>query len=229
MDTERIIPKHIAIIMDGNGRWAKKRMMPRLAGHREGMKRVIDIVRYASDLGVESLTLYAFSTENWRRPAQEVNGLMDLLIDYVKLQLKELMKENVQVRLLGEEITSRPAVRAAIDEAVSETSSNTGMILNLALNYGGRAELVHAFTTLKDKERITEEDISAALFTKGQADPDLIIRTGGDMRLSNFLLYQSAYAELYFTQTLWPDFKGPQLEEAIDDFNRRQRRFGNVE
>lgn len=229
MDTERIIPKHIAIIMDGNGRWAKKRMMPRLAGHREGMKRVIDIVRYASDLGVESLTLYAFSTENWKRPAQEVNGLMDLLIDYVKLQLKELMKENVQVRLLGEEITSRPAVRAAIDEAVSETSSNTGMILNLALNYGGRAELVHAFTTLKDKERITEEDISAALFTKGQADPDLIIRTGGDMRLSNFLLYQSAYAELYFTQTLWPDFKGPQLEEAIDDFNRRQRRFGNVE
>lgn len=229
MDTERIIPKHIAIIMDGNGRWAKKRMMPRLAGHREGMKRVIDIVRYASDLGVESLTLYAFSTENWRRPAQEVNGLMDLLIDYVKLQLKELMKENVQVRLLGEEITSRPAVRAAIDEAVSETSSNTGMILNLALNYGGRAELVHAFTTLKDKERITEEDISAALFTKGQADPDLIIRTGGDMRLSNFLLYQSAYAELYFTQTLWPDFKGPQLEEAIDDFNRRQLRFGNIE
>lgn len=229
MDTERIIPKHIAIIMDGNGRWAKKRMMPRLAGHREGMKRVIDIVRYASDLGVESLTLYAFSTENWRRPAQEVNGLMDLLIDYVKLQLKELMKENVQVRLLGEEITSRPAVRAAIDEAVSETSSNTGMILNLALNYGGRAELVHAFTTLKDNERITEEDISAALFTKGQADPDLIIRTGGDMRLSNFLLYQSAYAELYFTQTLWPDFKGPQLEEAIDDFNRRQRRFGNIE
>lgn len=229
MDTERIIPKHIAIIMDGNGRWAKKRMMPRLAGHREGMKRVIDIVRYASDLGVESLTLYAFSTENWKRPAQEVNGLMDLLIDYVKLQLKELMKENVQVRLLGEEIASRPAVRAAIDEAVSETSSNTGMILNLALNYGGRAELVHAFTTLKDKERITEEDISAALFTKGQADPDLIIRTGGDMRLSNFLLYQSAYAELYFTQTLWPDFKGPQLEEAIDDFNRRQRRFGNVE
>lgn len=229
MDTERIIPKHIAIIMDGNGRWAKKRMMPRLAGHREGMKRVIDIVRYASDLGVESLTLYAFSTENWKRPAQEVNGLMDLLIEYVKLQLKELMKENVQVRLLGEEITSRPAVRAAIDEAVSETSSNTGMILNLALNYGGRAELVHAFTTLKDKERITEEDISAALFTKGQADPDLIIRTGGDMRLSNFLLYQSAYAELYFTQTLWPDFKGPQLEEAIDDFNRRQRRFGNVE
>ncbi len=229
MDTERIIPKHIAIIMDGNGRWAKKRMMPRLAGHREGMKRVIDIVRYASDLGVESLTLYAFSTENWKRPAQEVNGLMDLLIDYVKLQLKELMKENVQVRLLGEEITSRPAVRAAIDEAVSETSSNTGMILNLALNYGGRAELVHAFTTLKDKERITEEDISAALFTKGQADPDLIIRTGGDMRLSNFLLYQSAYAELYFTQTLWPDFKGPQLEEAIDDFNRRQRRFGNIE
>lgn len=229
MDTERIIPKHIAIIMDGNGRWAKKRMMPRLAGHREGMKRVIDIVRYASDLGVESLTLYAFSTENWKRPAQEVNGLMDLLIDYVKLQLKELMKENVQVRLLGEEITSRPAVRAAIDEAVSETSSNTGMILNLALNYGGRAELVHAFTTLKDNERITEEDISAALFTKGQADPDLIIRTGGDMRLSNFLLYQSAYAELYFTQTLWPDFKGPQLEEAIDDFNRRQRRFGNIE
>lgn len=229
MDTERIIPKHIAIIMDGNGRWAKKRMMPRLAGHREGMKRVIDIVRYASDLGVESLTLYAFSTENWRRPAQEVNGLMDLLIEYVKLQLKELMKENVQVRLLGEEITSRPAVRAAIDEAVSETSSNTGMILNLALNYGGRAELVHAFTTLKDNERITEEDISAALFTKGQADPDLIIRTGGDMRLSNFLLYQSAYAELYFTQTLWPDFKGPQLEEAIDDFNRRQRRFGNIE
>lgn len=229
MDTERIIPKHIAIIMDGNGRWAKKRMMPRLAGHREGMKRVIDIVRYASDLGVESLTLYAFSTENWKRPAQEVNGLMDLLIDYVKLQLKELMKENVQVRLLGEEIASRPAVRAAIDEAVSETSSNTGMILNLALNYGGRAELVHAFTTLKDKERITEEDISAALFTKGQADPDLIIRTGGDMRLSNFLLYQSAYAELYFTQTLWPDFKGPQLEEAIDDFNRRQRRFGNIE
>lgn len=229
MDTERIIPKHIAIIMDGNGRWAKKRMMPRLAGHREGMKRVIDIVRYASDLGVESLTLYAFSTENWKRPAQEVNGLMDLLIDYVKLQLKELMKENVQVRLLGEEIASRPAVRAAIDEAVSETSSNTGMILNLALNYGGRAELVHAFTTLKDNERITEEDISAALFTKGQADPDLIIRTGGDMRLSNFLLYQSAYAELYFTQTLWPDFKGPQLEEAIDDFNRRQRRFGNVE
>lgn len=229
MDTERIIPKHIAIIMDGNGRWAKKRMMPRLAGHREGMKRVIDIVRYASDLGVESLTLYAFSTENWKRPAQEVNGLMDLLIDYVKLQLKELMKENVQVRLLGEEIASRPAVRAAIDEAVSETSSNTGMILNLALNYGGRAELVHAFTTLKDNERITEEDISAALFTKGQADPDLIIRTGGDMRLSNFLLYQSAYAELYFTQTLWPDFKGPQLEEAIDDFNRRQRRFGNIE
>lgn len=223
------IPKHIAIIMDGNGRWAKKRWMPRLAGHREGMKRVIDIVRHCSQLGVESLTLYAFSTENWKRPAEEVNGLMNLLVEYVRSQLRELMDENVQVRLLGQEITSRPVVHEAIQEAVEETKQNTGMILNLGLNYGGRAELVHAFEQLRNHEgEITEDDISNALYTGGQADPDLIIRTGGEQRLSNFLLYQCAYAEFYFTDTLWPEFDAAQMDLAIEEYERRNRRFGNV-
>ena len=220
---------HVAIIMDGNGRWAKKRGLPRVLGHREGMKRVTDIVRHASHAGVSCLTLYAFSTENWKRPSQEVNGLMRLLLYYVDTQLAELTKEQVRVRIIGDPSAFSDEVREALRLSVEKTKDQNGMTLQLALNYGGRDELVRAFETLKNSNTpVTETMIAQTLDTAQMPDPDLIIRTGGDLRLSNFLLFQAAYAELYFTDTLWPDFDEEAFDLAMEEFSRRQRRFGDV-
>ncbi|MDI9502057.1 MAG: isoprenyl transferase [Bacillota bacterium] len=222
-------PAHIAIIMDGNGRWAKKRGLPRVLGHREGMKRVIDIVRHASHADIQVLTLYAFSTENWKRPTDEVEGLMRLLLYYVETQLTELIKENVRVRIIGEQSAFSPEVKEALERSVNKTKHLNGMILQLALNYGGRDELVRAFRRLQaNGSEINESAISSALDTGEVPDPDLLIRTGGEMRLSNFLLYQAAYAELHFTETYWPDFHASSLDAAIEEFSRRHRRFGDV-
>ena len=227
METNK--PAHIAIIMDGNGRWAKKRGLPRVLGHREGMKRVIDIVRHASHADIQVLTLYAFSTENWKRPTDEVEGLMRLLLYYVETQLTELIKENVRVRIIGEQSAFSPEVKEALERSVNKTKHLNGMILQLALNYGGRDELVRAFRRLQaNGSEINESAISSALDTGEVPDPDLLIRTGGEMRLSNFLLYQAAYAELYFTETYWPDFHASSLDAAIEEFSRRHRRFGDV-
>ena len=222
-------PAHIAIIMDGNGRWAKKRGLPRLLGHQEGMKRVIDIVRHASHADIQVLTLYAFSTENWKRPTDEVEELMRLLLYYVETQLSELIKENVRVRIIGEQSAFSPEVKEALERSVNKTKHLNGMILQLALNYGGRDELVRALRRLQaNGSAINESAISSALDTGEVPDPDLLIRTGGEMRLSNFLLYQAAYAELYFTETYWPDFHASSLDAAIEEFSRRHRRFGDV-
>lgn len=224
------VPRHVGIIMDGNGRWAKARLMPRLAGHAEGMKRVVDIVRHASNRGVEVLTLYAFSTENWKRPDEEVSGLMKLLIQYVESQLKTLIEEEVKVRVIGDMTAFSIPVREAMERAIERTKDLNGMTLNLALNYGGRAEIVRAYRRIQETGTVefTEETIQNALDTAGQPDLDLIIRTGGDQRLSNFLLYQAAYAELVFLDTLWPDFREPDLDRTLDLFQKRDRRFGEV-
>lgn len=224
------VPRHVGIIMDGNGRWAKARLMPRLAGHAEGMKRVVDIVRHASNRGVEVLTLYAFSTENWKRPDEEVSGLMKLLIQYVESQLQTLIEEEVKVRVIGDMTAFSIPVREAMERAIERTKDLNGMTLNLALNYGGRAEIVRAYRRIQETGTVefTEETIQNALDTAGQPDLDLIIRTGGDQRLSNFLLYQAAYAELVFLDTLWPDFREPDLDRTLDLFQKRDRRFGEV-
>ncbi|HHX69083.1 MAG: isoprenyl transferase [Miniphocaeibacter sp.] len=230
------IPKHVAIILDGNGRWAKKRFLPRFKGHQEGMKRVVEIVEVASDIGIKYLSVYAFSTENWKRPVLEVNSLMDLLVYYVEIQLDRLKKNNVRVITLGD-ISKIPAkAKNAIIKACNETSSNTGMVLNIALNYGGRDDIINATKNIiKDLElekinldNLNEDIFKNYLYTKNQPDVDLLIRSGGEKRLSNFLLYQTAYAELYFTDCLWPDFKEEELFKSIIDYQNRNRRFGGV-
>ena len=230
------IPNHIAIILDGNGRWAKKRFMPRFMGHQEGMKRVVDIVQASSDVGVKYLSVYAFSTENWKRPEKEVNSLMDLLVYYVEIQLEKLKKNNVKVVTLGDISIIPPKSKNAVLKACEETKNNTGMTLNIAINYGGRDDIVNATKNIVDNvqkgildiEDINEEVFRNNLYTHGQSDIDLLIRSGGEKRVSNFMLYQMAYAEFYFTDTLWPDFKEKQLYEAILEYQNRNRRFGGV-
>lgn len=224
--------EHVAIIMDGNGRWAQRRGLPRSLGHREGMKRVVDIVRYASEKGLKYLSLYAFSTENWKRPEDEVKGLMQLLVIYVRSQLSVLKKENVRLEILGD-IEALPSLaRKEIQRAVMETANNDGMILNIALNYGGRDEIKRALSLaakeLVDSDGADDIDIADYLYTSGQPDPDLLIRPGGEMRLSNFLIYQMAYTELYFTELLWPDFDERAFDLAIEEYGNRNRRFGGV-
>lgn len=228
------IPRHVAIIMDGNGRWAKSRRLPRIAGHKVGVQSVKEIVRASTELGVSFLTLYAFSTENWKRPAMEVNALMALLKSYLKSELADLQKNNVKLRCIGqiEKLPSGP--RKALDRAISETANNNGLTLNLALSYGSRTEIVMAASLLAKKcldgqlkpEDISEELIAAHLYTAELPDPDLLIRTGGEYRLSNFLLWQISYAEFYVTETMWPDFRKPELVKAISSYQHRQRRFG---
>ncbi|QQK07681.1 isoprenyl transferase [Miniphocaeibacter halophilus] len=230
------IPKHVAIILDGNGRWAKKRFLPRFKGHQEGMKRVVEIVEVASNIGIEFLSVYAFSTENWKRPVLEVNSLMDLLVYYVEIQLDKLKKNNVKVITLGDISKLPTKAKNAIVKACNETSTNTGMVLNIALNYGGRDDIVNATKNILEDfnlgkiniNNIDEDIFKNYLYTTNQPDVDLLIRSGGDMRLSNFLLYQTAYAELYFTNCLWPDFKEDELFKAIIDYQSRNRRFGGV-
>jgi undecaprenyl diphosphate synthase len=228
------LPAHIAIIMDGNGRWAGRRHLPRVAGHKAGVQSVRTTVETCAQLGIGALTLYAFSVENWKRPRTEVDMLWRLLRIYLAAELPEMMKHDIRFSAIGR-LDALPAfVRSELDSVIRRTGNNRGLLLNLAINYGGRAELVDAVKSLVeeaqrgDKVQIDEAAISARLYTAGMPDPDLLIRTSGEMRVSNFLLWQIAYAELYVTQTLWPDFTRTELLEAILDYQRRDRRFGGL-
>lgn len=224
------IPAHVAIIMDGNGRWAKSRGLPRFEGHRRGAERAKEIIRAADKLGLRYLTLYAFSMENWQRPKEEVSMLMKLLELYLRRELNGLIKDNVIFRTIGDGWKLPPNIQRLLRETEEKTSSNTGMTLITALSYGGKDEILRAVRKalhagLKPEE-INEESFSALLDTAGVPPPDLIIRTSGEKRLSNFLLWQSAYSELYFTDTLWPDFTEDEFKKALADYQRRKRRFG---
>ncbi len=227
------LPAHIAIIMDGNGRWAKRRNLPRVAGHKAGVQPVRVTVETCARLGIRAVTLYAFSMENWKRPQAEVETLWRLLRLYLRAELAEMKRHNIRFTAIGR-LDGLPAfVRAELDAAVRSTAGNRGLQVNLAINYGGRAELVDAVKTLVEDARrrdvaIDEAAISARLYTAGMPDPDLLIRTSGEMRVSNFLLWQIAYAELYVTETLWPDFTRTELLRAILEFQKRDRRFGGL-
>lgn len=229
------VPRHIAIIMDGNGRWAKKRALPRVAGHHEGMKVVRRITKLANELGVRTLTVYAFSTENWKRPKSEVEYLMKLPQEFLGTFLPELVAENVQVRMIGDKSALPDHTREAVDKAMEQTKANDGMILNFALNYGSRAEIIDAVNKVVSDckngiigENVTEELFSDYLMTSQLPDPDLLIRTSGEIRLSNFMLWQAAYSEFWFTDVLWPDFREEHLLEAIEVYQKRSRRYGGV-
>ena len=230
------IPRHVAIIMDGNGRWATKRGLPRSAGHRAGMEALRDLITASSELGIEALTLYAFSTENWKRPRDEVGTLFSLVVEYFNREISELHEKGVRIRVLGDMSRVPQKARAALMRAEDMTHDNSGLKLNLAINYGARAELVRAAKALAEDvsnggmapDAIDEAAVSSRLYTSGQPDVDLLIRTGGEMRLSNFLLYQSAYAELLFTDTLFPDFDKAHYLDAIREFQGRSRRFGAI-
>jgi len=224
----RPLPRHVAIIMDGNGRWAEQRGLPREEGHREGAESVREVTRTARRLGLEALTLYAFSAENWGRPEPEVEALMGLLAQFLEAEREEMMQNGIRLRAVGELERLPEPVRAKLAAVRAETAGNAGMTLTLALSYGGRQELVAAAQKAAAARgpALTAEDLEAALWTAGLPDPDLIVRTSGERRISNFLLWQCAYAELYFTETLWPDFRGRELCLAIADYQGRQRRFG---
>lgn len=225
------VPRHIAVIMDGNGRWAKARGLSRTAGHKEGVNSTREIVRVCGELGVEVLTLYTFSHENWKRPKLEISALMNILVETVSSEIASLMENNVQLRVIGriKELSLLP--RRALLQAVKKTSQNTGLILNLALSYGGRQEILDAVASIlkEGKKQINEAEFEKHLYTAGLCDPDLLIRTSGEMRISNFLLWQLAYSEIVVTDVLWPDFRKPQLINAIQEYNQRHRRFGGVE
>jgi undecaprenyl diphosphate synthase len=235
------LPRHVAVIMDGNGRWAQKRHLPRIAGHRQGTQSARTTIETCARLKIEALTLYAFSVENWRRPKTEIDFLMQLLREYLKKEMPLLQKNEIRMRFLGR-IHELPAgVQKDVREAEEKTAGNKGMVLCVALNYGGRAEIVDAMNALL-KERaalkegdgspasspITEEHLSRHLYTEGLPDPDLLIRTSGEMRVSNFLLWQIAYAEIFVTETLWPDFNRARLLEALVEFQKRERRYGGI-
>ena len=226
------LPQHVAVIMDGNGRWAAQRHLPRVEGHRAGIDSVRDIVETSARLGIKVLTLYAFSVENWKRPATEVSTLMMLLKRYLRLELNTLLRNDIRFRVIGREEELAPDVRRELKMAAEKTAANTGMLFNIALNYGGRAEIVEAVRRAiasgvaaadLDEQRFTE-----FLYTAGQPDPDLLIRTSGEMRVSNFLLWQIAYAEIWVTDTLWPDFRKKDLLEAILAYQKRDRRYGGI-
>ena len=230
------LPVHIGIIMDGNGRWAQKRFLPRSAGHRAGAQNFRIITRYCSKIGIRYLTVYAFSTENWNRPSDEVGALLRLFKEYLEEALRDFMDENIRVRFIGD-VSAFPAeLRGLIQEVEEASACKTGMVLNLAMNYGGRAEITRAAKKVAQEavsgslrpEELTEERFAQYLYTGSQPDPDLIIRPSGEERLSNFLLWQSAYAEFVYFDILWPDFKTSDLDRAIEIYSSRQRRFGGV-
>jgi undecaprenyl diphosphate synthase len=231
---QRNLPRHIAIIMDGNGRWAEKHTLGRISGHRQGAKSVKLTVKVCRELGIQYLTLYAFSMENWLRPREEVDALMELLKEYLHSEIKKLTKHDIRLMVIGNTGILKEPVRRLLSEAMEKTAHNRGMVLNLALSYGGRDEIVEAARSIAEESRvgkinprnITKELFSRYLYTAEIPDPDLLIRTSGEYRLSNFLLWQTAYTELYFTDVLWPDFRRKHLLEAIYDFQRRERRFG---
>jgi len=218
--------KHVAIIMDGNGRWAKQRHLPRAEGHRRGVEAVRRVSRAAKDIGLEALTLYAFSTENWRRSEDEVSALMSLMKRFILSDLEEFKANNVRLRIIGDHSAFPPDVAALVDKALAETAQNTGVILAVALNYGAQDEIARAATRAAAKGPITPEAIEAELDTAGMPPLDLLIRTSGEQRLSNFLLWQAAYAELYFAEVLWPDFTPEHLQAALEEFAQRERRYG---
>ena len=227
---QQTIPEHIAIIMDGNGRWAKQRGIPRTAGHKEGGKALKKIIRACKELGVKQLSVYAFSTENWKRPEEEVSFLKGLLKNALLKEVKKLSKEGVRIRFLGQLDAFEPELVTQIRETEEYTKDNSEHQLNIMLNYGSRAEIVQAVNkAVANGEEITEEIFSELLYTKDIPDPELIIRTSGEQRLSNFLLWQAAYSEFYFTDTYWPDFDKKELEKAIADYSSRKRRFGGLD
>ena len=226
---EKIIPKHVGIIMDGNGRWAKLRGKERSYGHKIGSNNVEKIVAHAFKSGVTALSLYAFSSENWSRPKAEVDELMRLLKVYFKKFIGKLLKNDIRLMVMGDLSVLDSELQKVIGEAIEKSSTNTGATLNIALNYGGRQEIVRAVNSLlQDGKEITVEGISSQLYTAPIGEPDLIIRTGGELRLSNFMLYQGAYSELYFTNVLWPDFNQEEFDKALEEFGKRNRRYGNV-
>jgi undecaprenyl diphosphate synthase len=226
------LPAHVAIIMDGNGRWAAQRHLPRVEGHRAGIDSVRDVVETSARLGIEVLTLYAFSVENWKRPAAEVGTLMTLLKRYIRLELGTLLKNNIRFQVVGRSDELSPDVQTELDRGIRQTATNSGMLFNIALNYGGRAEIVdaarRAIASGMRPEELDERRFGDFLYTAGQPDPDLLIRTSGEMRVSNFLLWQIAYSEIWVTETLWPDFRRRHLLEAVLAYQKRDRRYGGI-
>ena len=230
------LPRHIAIIMDGNGRWAKKRLMNRVRGHEKGADTVRRMVRTCREIGIEILTLYAFSTENWQRPKSEIAALMDLLKRFLKSELDEMRNNNIRLNAIGQIERLPDTIQSILRQNMELTAANTGLVLNLALSYGGRADILQMVQQIVQKVQnghvdpsaITPELISDNLYTQGMQDPDLLIRTGGDMRVSNFLLWQIAYAEIFVTDTLWPDFSRDEFMTILRDYGKRERRFGTV-
>lgn len=232
----KILPQHVAVIMDGNGRWAKARGLPRTAGHKKGAESLRTILNACRDAGVRYLTIYAFSSENWRRPTEEINDLMQLLRHYLEKELATLHKNNIRLRFIGDTSQLSPDIKKQMDDALTLTAGNTAFNFTIALSYGSRQEILRAVRKLAQEvaenrltpEAITEERISITLDTAGLPEPDLLIRTGGEQRLSNFLLWQSAYTEFYFTPVLWPDFGTEEFLRALHEFSRRNRRFGTT-
>ena len=229
------LPRHVAVIMDGNGRWAQKRHLPRIAGHRAGTRSARTTIETCARLKIEALTLYAFSVENWRRPKAEIDFLMQLLREYLRKEMPLLQKNNIRMRFLGRIEELPAAVQNDVRDAMERTAENKGMVLCVALNYGGRAEIVDAMNAILfegnghgPSDKVTEEQLSRHLYTEGLPDPDLLIRTSGEMRVSNFLLWQIAYAEIFVTETLWPDFNRARLLEALLEFQSRERRYGGI-
>ena len=229
------LPRHVAVIMDGNGRWAQKRHLPRIAGHRSGTQSARTTIETCARLKIEALTLYAFSVENWRRPKTEIDFLMQLLREYLKREMPLLQKNEIRMRFLGRIEELAPAVQKDVREAMEKTAGNKGMVLCVALNYGGRAEIVDAMNAILSETngrgtpgKVTEEQLSRHLYTEGLPDPDLLVRTSGEMRVSNFLLWQIAYAEIFVTETLWPDFNRARLLEALLEYQKRERRYGGI-
>jgi undecaprenyl diphosphate synthase len=226
------LPRHVAIIMDGNGRWAAMRHLPRVEGHRAGIEAVRVTVETSARLGIPVLTLYAFSVENWKRPDAEVSALMGLLKHYLRLELNSLLRNNIRFHVIGQIDRLSPEVQHELTQAEARTANNTGMLFNIALSYGGRAEIVDAARRAirdgVDPDQLDEDAFAARLYTAGQPDPDLLIRTSGEMRVSNFLLWQIAYAEIWVTDALWPDFRTSHLLEALIDYQRRDRRYGAI-
>jgi undecaprenyl diphosphate synthase len=241
LDAQRL-PRHIAVIMDGNGRWAQRRHLPRVAGHRAGVESARVIIETSARLHLPALTLYAFSMENWRRPKAEIDFLMRLLRQYLRKELPVIHRNNIRLQIIGRTEQLPDEVQADLAKGVALTAQNSGMVLTVALNYGARAELVDAFNAILDRLRkkpvngngalanfrVDEETISESLYTSGLPDPDLLIRTSGEMRISNFLLWQIAYAEIYVTETLWPDFRRAELYAALADYQKRERRYGGL-
>lgn len=230
------LPRHIAIIMDGNGRWAKKRNLPRISGHKAGVEALRDVIKTSSKMGIDYLTLYAFSTENWKRPSQEVNGLMELLVIYLRKEIGELHSNNVRINTIGDVLKLPKKAIIEIEKATEKTAKNTGLTVNIALNYGGKSDIINAVKNISKDildnelkiEDIDESIFSTYLYTNNIPDPDLLIRTSGEQRISNFLLWQIAYSEFWFADVYWPDFTSAHLIEAIEDFKQRKRRFGGI-